>query len=287
MYPIFKKEMKAYFTSMTGYIFLGFFVLLTAVFFFIINIYNGSTSYMAVLSNTIMMFLILIPTITMRLFADERRQKTDQLLFTSPITITQIVLGKFLAALCLFVIGMGITMLFPFIISRYGNLPVAETIGVVVGYLLMVAAFISIGVFVSALTESQTVAAVGTFAALFLFYIMDGIASSMPTSRISSVIFLAGIAILIAFIIYDSTKNIFASIIFALLCFGGIGIAYFTNELLFDGVIGKILLWFSLLSRFDNFSAGIFDLGDIIYYLSFSFVFVYMTINVIEKRRWK
>lgn len=287
MLPIIKKEMRAYFNSLTGYIFLFFLILLTAIYFVVVNISSASSSYQTVLSATSIVFLILIPTLTMRLFSEEIKQKTDQLLYTSPVTVGQIVIGKYLSALFLFLIGMGITTLFPLLLSRFGELPTARIAGAFLGYILMGASFIAVGIFVSALTDNQIIAAVATFAALFLFFIMDGLANSMPTDRTSSFVFLALLVVAFAFIVYDSTKNIAAGVIVALLCIAAIVIAFLLNNLIFDGVIVKVLLWFSLLSRFNNFEKGLLNIADIVYYLTFSVAFIYLTVNVIEKRRWK
>ncbi len=287
MVPIIKKELRTYFNSMMGYIFLGFLVLLTAIYFSLVCIANNSPNYNYVLSGTSILFLILIPALTMRLFAEEARQKTDQLLYTSPLTILQIVVGKYLAAFLLFIIGMGITMLFPIVLSGFGELPVQQIVGSYVGYILMGCCFIGVGLFVSVLTENQIVAAVATFATLFLFYIMDSLANSMPSDRGSSLVFLGLILAGFAFLVFDSTKNMFAGIIVFILTAVASGVAYLMNNYIFDGLLVKVLKWFSILTRFSNFDKGIFNVADIIYYITFSIAFIYLTINVIEKRRWR
>ena len=121
MAAIIKKELRTYFTTLTGYAFLGFFVLITGYFFVSQNIAGASMDYSETLIGTMIMFLILVPVLTMRLFAEEARQKTDQLLYTSPLRVTDIVVGKFIAASLLFLIGLAITMIFPFILSKYGE----------------------------------------------------------------------------------------------------------------------------------------------------------------------
>lgn len=287
MIPIIKKEMRTYFSSMTGYIFLCFLILLTAIFYVIVNVFSLSPAYQNVLSNTNFMFLILIPTLTMRLFAEEARQKTDQLLYTSPLTVNQIVIGKFLSAFTLLLIGMGITLLFPLMISRFGTLPTPQIAGAYLGYLLLGACFIAVGIFISSLTENQIIAAVATFAVLFIFFIIDGVANSMPTDRTTSFVFLALLILLFSYILYDSTKSIAAGAITVVICAAASVVAFLVNNLIFDGLIVKVLRWFSLLTRFSNFNNGVLNLTDITYYITFSIAFVYLTINTIEKRRWK
>lgn len=287
MYAIFKKELRTYFTTLTGFIFLGFFVLVSGFYFSVINILSGEPLYNNTIAGTIIMFLILVPVTTMRLFAEEVRQKTDQLLFTSPVSIYKIVLGKFFAAAALYLIGIIITCRFPLILSRFGEIPVKATIGGLLGYFLMCCCFISIGIFISVLTENQIIAAVATFAAMFFIFMIDGIASSMPADALSSVIFVAIIVIGIAFIVYNSTKNIYAGIIVGILGLAATAVTYFVNSVLFDGIIVKVLGWFSILSRFDNFCFGVFQISDIVYYITFCIAFLYFTVNAIEKRRWR
>lgn len=289
MLAITKKELRTYFTSFPGYIFLAGFILLIALFFYIFNITGQSSSFMLTLANpnTLMVFLVLIPILTMQLFSEEVKHRTDQLLFTSPITIPQIVLGKYIGAFCLFIIGMAVTLVFPVILSFYGSVSFAETLGTYLGFILLGACFIAVGMFVSCLTNNTIVAGVGSFAVLFFFYIMDAIASSMPTDRLSSAVFLSLLAIGVSFIIYDATKNIFAGLIFiALAAVAGI-ILYFTVPMFYDAVIFQVVSWFSVFRRFVPFAMGVLSVSDVVYYLVFAFAFIYLTINTLEKRRWK
>ncbi len=287
MAAIFKKEIRTYFTTMTGYVFLGFFLLITGFYFSISCVFGGSSNFVNVLSATLIALLVLIPVLTMRLFSEEARQKTDQLLFTSPVSIPQIVLGKFFASALLFFIGIMITSVYAVILSRFGEVSFAQTLTGIIGYFLMGCCFISVGLFVSVLTNNQIIAAVGTFAAMFFIFMIDSIAALVPASTSANIKFIALIILIIAFLIYNSTKNIYVSLIFAVLSAGAVAIIYFINSLAFDGIITKVLGWFSVLSRFDNFNMGIFDVSDIIYYLTFSAAFLYLSINSIEKRRWR
>jgi ABC-2 type transport system permease protein len=233
------------------------------------------------------MFLILIPVLTMRLFSDEARQKTDQLLYTSPLTVAQIVLGKFFAAFALFVLSLTVTMVFPLILSRYGSVPVAETVGAFAGFIMLGACFVAVGLFISSLTESQIVAAVASFGALFTFFIIDAVAVGIPKDRTTSFIFLALIAGGIAYVIYDATKSYLIGIITGVVEAGILIAVFFLNPLLFDGTAFHVLTWFSVFTRFSRFGEGIFDLASIVYYATFTGAFVFLTVNVIEKRRWR
>jgi len=289
MLAIVKKEMRTYLTSFPGYIFLAGFVFLMGLFFYLFNVAANQASFVATLShsNTLVIFLVLIPVLTMQLFSDETKQRTDQLLYTSSLSIPQIVIGKFLGAFALFLAGTVITLVFPIIISFYAYVPFPETFGAYLGFVLIGLCFIAVGLFVSCLTNNTIVAAVGSFAVLFLFYSMDAIAIFMPTDRMSSAIFLALLAIGAVFIVYDATKNLYAGLILlGLAIIAGI-ILFNVHPVLFDAVIPRLLGWFSILRRFGTFTMGILAIGDVIYYLAFSAAFIYLTINTIEKRRWR
>jgi ABC-2 type transport system permease protein len=286
MTAIFKKEMRTYFNNMGGYIFLFFFVLLTGVFFFLTNLARLNGDYFDTLTNSVMIYLVMIPMLTMRLFAEEYSQKTDQLLYTSPVLTGSIVAAKFLSAVTVLFIALLITGLFPFFIRNFGELPVSRILGTYLGYFLMGASFISIGLFISVLTNSQVISAVGSFAAIFVFFISDQIVPAIPATIIASLIFVAVIAVILAYMLYSSTKSAVAGIILFAVIIAISGIVYNINPTLYDGLTVKCLRWLSLTSRFGSFSMGILRLTDVVYYLSFAFFFNYLTINVIEKRRW-
>lgn len=287
MISIIKKEVYQYFTTMTGYVFLTALVFVTALMFVTGNVFTLSADYQNTLFGTLSIFLILIPLLTMRLFAEEAKQKTDQLLFTSPVSITEIVLGKFIAALCLFLIGLLITLTFPLIISPYGTVFTAQLVSAIFGYILLIGCFISVGIFISSITDNQITAAAITFASIFLFFILNTIVTSLPADRTSTLIFLFFVDIVISFIFYDSTKSKIATAISFFIFLVIVVIAYMISPILFDNGLYKILSWFSLLGRFEGFIIGIIDLSDVLYYISFIVIFNYLTITNLEKRRWK
>jgi ABC-2 type transport system permease protein len=234
-----------------------------------------------------MLFFVLIPTVTMRLFADEVKNRTDQLLYTSPLSVWQIVLGKYLAASCLFLGTMVVTMLFPLTISRFGILPVSQIVGAYIGYMLMGLGFIALGLFLSVMSENQIVSAVATFGAIFFFFILDGLAGGVPADANSSLIFVLVLVLALAGVLYHSTKNVYGAAVLAVTGAGAAIVVFFVNRLVFDGIIGRIFTWLSVFSRFNNLTRGILNLSDIVFYLTFALMFIYLTVNVIEKRRWR
>ena len=288
MIPIYKKELRAYFTQMVGYAFLGFMLLLIGMFFTFVNVFGRNPHFSNTLETASILFFILVPILTMRLFSEEARHKTDQLLFTSPLSVFQIVMGKFCAAFSLFLIGMGITLIFPLIMSQYATtLPVAHTVGAYIGFILIGACCIAVGMFISVLTDNQIIAAVATFASIYVMFIMESIAFTMPISAAASFVFVALVIVAVAGIWFYSTRHKLTSALLALI---GIGVAfglYQYNNLIYDAIIIRVLLWFSLYTRFTVLSMGILHIADLVYYVSFVFLFVYLTINIIEKRRWR
>jgi len=173
-------------------------------------------------------------------------------------------------------------------LSRFAeSMPVSRIVGSYIGWVLVGVCCIAVGVFVSVLTDNQIVAAAGTFAALFLMFLMEAFAMSMPTSAFASLMFVGFIVVAVAGIWFNSTRNILSSVVVALI---GIAVAvglYLFNNLIYDGIIVRVLRWFSVFARYDSFSAGILNVNDVVYYVSFCVLFIYLSINVIEKRRWR
>lgn len=248
MLAIYKKELRSYFINPIGYVFVGIFLTFAAIACGYTTMLQGSYDTSTYFTLLIFAMVILIPLLTMRLFAEERKMRTEQLLLTSPVTITGMVIGKFLAAFTLFsscVIVSLINLIPLYAIAdaernsqSYSSVhigPLTSTvIGSVIGIILIGAAFTAIGIFVSALTENQLAAAIISIS-IILFFVVIGM---------------------------------FASLI----DFYPIRVA---------------LNWLSILSRFSNFSAGIFDYSALLYYASIAFIFVFLTIRVYEKRRWE
>ncbi len=286
MMAIIKKELGSYFCSVIGFVFTGLFVLVTAIYFSLINVFNLLPDYSYTISTSIILLLVLIPALTMRSFAEEAKQKTDQLLFTSPITINEIVFGKFFASSLLFLLTLGITALFPCMLSFYGTVPAYKVIGAFIGYGLVGITFISVGIFISSLTDNQIVASIITFCALFALFMIDSFAKALPVSRDVSAAFVFVVVMVLSLLLSLNTKNYYAGVIFVALGALVIGITYFTKPEFYDGLLVKVFNQLSVMSRFDNFLKGILNLSDVVFYLSFSVAFIFFTINVIEKKRW-
>lgn len=286
MLAVFKRELRSYFNTPIGYIFMGAFLGIGGIFFALINLFGRSPDFTSTLGNITFIFLLTVPILTMRLLSEDRNKKTDQLLLTSPLSLSGIVLGKYFAAVFVFLASLLITALYPLVISLYGVLAGWEIFGSYIGFFLMGAAFISVGLFISSLTENQLIAAILTFVALLMNYLIDGLMQIVPTSTTSGIIFVALVMLALAALIYTSTKNAYIGLLWVLVGGGAIALVGVLNASLYEGLIVKVLSWVSLLDRYNEFSLGILSLSPIIYYLTFSAIFVFLTVRTQEKRRW-
>ena len=286
MLAIFLKELRSYFTSAIGYIFIGTFLLITGIFFVLNNLLSSNPAYNSTLQSLVTIFLFIVPILTMKIMSEETKTKTDQLLFTAPIKITDIVLGKYFAALAIFSISLLITVLYPLILSTLGTISVSETFTGYIGIFLLGATLISIGLFVSSLTENQVTSAVISFGVFLFIFLIDSIQQALPSTRNSSLIFVLILVAILALFVYFSTKNIYATVltlVIGLIITIGIFIA---KKEAFDGLLQKVFAWFSLTNRYGLFSQGLLSLNSVVYYLSFITAFVFLTIRMVDKRRW-
>lgn len=187
MKAIFKREFNSYFTSLLGYVFLTIFLLLTGAMFTLVNIFQYQTANMtyffASINNIAVFFL---PLLTMRLFTEDRKLKTDQLLMTAPVSVRDIVLGKFFSAVCVLLIGTAITIIYPVILMFFGELPIAETISCYIGFILLCSVILSIGAFMSSVTENQIVAAVSTYGIIIFMLLLSTLAQVISSEAVSS-----------------------------------------------------------------------------------------------------
>ena len=187
MLAILKREMSNYFTSPIGYIFLAVFYFFSGMFFTSVLAAN-TTDITYVFSSLFTVLIFIIPLLTMRSMSEDKKQKTDQLLLTSPLNLSGLVAGKFLAAFLMYCIALAVTVVYSLILAAFAVPEWPVVIGNILGALLLGAALISIGFFISSLTENQLIAAVGSFAVMMFILMIDGFASLIPVTQIASII---------------------------------------------------------------------------------------------------
>ncbi len=286
MTAVYKRELRSYLTSMTGYLFIFFILLLTGIYFSAYQLDIAYPKFEYTLSAMTFVFLICVPILTMRTLAEERKQKTDQLLLTSPVSVGKIIMGKYLALVTVFAIPMAIICFYPLVMSKFGDISFGSAYTAVLGFFLLGCANLAIGVFISSLTESQVIAAVLTFVFLFAFFMMNGISSFFSEGALSTCITFGLLILAAAIIIYSMIKNFPISALICVIGEAALAVVYVINSSFFAGGIQKVLQIFNLSGHFDNFANGIFDINGIVYYLSVIAVCVFLTVQSIVKRRW-
>ena len=182
MLAIYRRELQSYFFSPLGYVFMGSFLFVSGIFFAFGNIMSVSSSFGTMLSNVSFIFMLVVPILTMRLMSDERRTKTDQLLLTSPVSLWSIVVGKFFAACTVFLLTLVLTGVYVIILSAYGSISFGEVFVNYLGFFMTGCCMIAVGLFISTQTESQVTAAIATFGAILLIYLMDSIVSVISSA---------------------------------------------------------------------------------------------------------
>lgn len=187
MYAIFKRELNAYFDSPLGYVFLSVYFLFAGFFFFNYNLYGNTTDMRALFDMMFTVTIFLIPILTMRLMSEDRKAKTDQLLLMAPVTTTEIVLGKFLASVIVYLLSMCITLIMALVLNTFAPIEWAVVLGHFIGLFLLGSTLIAIGMFISSLTENQIIAAVGGFCVGFFLMLLDTIGNAINNSFLASV----------------------------------------------------------------------------------------------------
>ena len=286
MRAVYKKELKGYLTSMQGYVFMAFILLIIGIYFTAYNLNYASPDFGYTLSAITFVFLIITPVLTMRILAEEKKNKTDELLLTSPVPVWKIVLGKYLGMVTIYLIPVLIAGLYPFILSKYGTVSYSMAFTAIIGFFFLGCANLSIGLFLSSITESQVIAAVLTFAALFCSFMMNGIESFFSQTAITSMMAFLVLAVVAAVFVYQMTKDNLLTGITGIVLAGIVLIVYFVKSSLYEGAIQKLLDLLAVTNHFDNFVGGILDLTGIVYMLSVICIFVFLTIQSIQKRRW-
>jgi len=285
---IFERELKSYFTGVIGYVFAAFTLLFVGIYSMVINLQAGYPYFEYVLSNMTFVYLIAVPILTMRVISEEKRQKTDQLLYALPMSMTKIVLGKYLALLFVLAIPTGIMCLYPLILSSFGTIQLAMTYGVIIAFFLMGAALIAIGLFVSSITENQMVAAVLSFVVLLSNYLLSGggLTDFIPKTSQASFLAFSILAIAVGLIVRGMTKNTLAGVAFAACCVVGFLLLLFLSPTTMEGLFPAFLGALSIFDKFNAFTGGIFDLTGIVFFLTVIGIGLFLTIQSLEKRRW-
>ena len=287
MLAIYKRELRSYFQSMVGCVFIAFLMVFTGIYFVAYNLTAGYPYFSYTLSGSLIVFIVGIPLITMRSFSEERKNRTDQLLLTAPVSLGKVVMGKYLAMATVIAIPNVIFCIYPLIIKSQGTAYLTVDYISIFAFFLLGCVYAAIGMFLSSLTESQIIAFISTFGILLVLYLWDGILSMLPSSAVSG---LAGVLIILSavvFYIWHMTGNyIIAGAIEIIGIVAGV-VVYIVDSGLYENLLTNLLGKLALANVFtDITSNSIVDVTGIVFYLSIIVVFVFLTVQSIQKRRW-
>lgn len=286
MNAVFRHELSTYFTNVSGYVFGAFLLLFAGIYTMVYNLNIAVTNFEYVLGGMSFVFLVIVPILTMRVLAEERRQKTDQLLYSLPLTMTKVVLGKYAALLVVFLIPIAIVSLYPIILTAFGNVYLPAAFSAITGFFFLGAALIAIGMFISSVTESQAVAAGICFVVMLLNYFLSSLASYVSTSAFASFAACTVVIVLLALVFYLMTKNSVIALLIGIVLEAVLSVAYIVSADSLEGLFPEIMEQLSLFERFYGFVDGVFDVTGIVYFITVIGVFLFLSVQSMEKRRW-
>ena len=286
MMAVYLKELRSYFTGILGWLFAAFLTLFAGIYTMVYSLTNGSPDFELVISSITFIYMIGVPILTMRSVAEEKHSRTDQLLYALPVKLSHIVMGKYLALCTVLLLPVCVIGLYPLVIMQFGALNMKLIYTTLAAFFLLGAALMSVGLFISSLTESQVAAAVLTLVAMLILYFISSLATFVPNEGRASLIALCAVVAVFALILLALTRNSLVALLVAAAGVGGLCAAYMASPDGFTGLFARIMGQLSLFDRFDVFANGILDLTGVVYFLSVSGVFLFLTVQSLEKRRW-
>ena len=286
MSAVFKHELRSYFHSLTAYVFGAFLLAFMGLGAMLYNIQAAYSNFEFVLSFGSLVMVVIVPILTMRVLAEERRQKTDQLLYSLPITTLEIILGKYLAMLVLFLIPMGVISLYPLIFSQFGDVYLPTSYGSILAFFIMGSALIALGMFISSLTDNQGLAAgIGIAIILFNYYSVS-LSEQVSSTAIGSVIAMLVLILILGAIIRYLTGNENLAFWCSIALIAVVVVLFYLDSSAFEGLLPQLMATLSLFDRFNTIVNGVFDMTAIVYYLSIIVFFLFLSVQSLEKRRY-
>ncbi|MGN0294358.1 MAG: ABC transporter permease [Lachnospiraceae bacterium] len=286
MFAIFKRELQSYFNSVIGYLVMAAMLLFIGIYYVFINLTYAHASFATTLGSVNFIFIIVIPILTMRSMSEERKNKTDQLLLTSPVSVPSIVMGKYLSMVSVFGLVCLISCIFPLLLKSMGSTKMLVSYSMLLAFFLFGCAAIAIGLFISSLTENQILACVGTVGVLLILELMQSISTLIPDTAVGSYVGLIFIVLIAAYIVMCMTNNWIIAGTGGLIGCVILTILFLVKKSVFEGLLPDFLNSLCLSSHLDNFANEIFDVPAIVFYLSVIAVFLFLTVQTVEKRRW-
>lgn len=286
MIAILKHELRTYFHSLTAYVFGAFLLMFVGIGAMLYNLQAAVSNFEFVLSFGCLVFVVIVPILTMRVIAEERKQKTDQLLYSLPVSTTQVILGKYLALLMVYLLPLCLIALYPLIFSQYGDVYLLTAYGSLFAFFLLGAALIAVGVFISSLTDNQGFAAgIGIAVILFNYYSVS-LAEYTSSTAAGSIIAILVLILILGLVIRHITRNNMLAYWVTMGLIALETIACWIDVSAFEGLLPKIMETLSLFERFYKFVNGVFDMTGVVYYLTVIVFFLFLSVQSLEKRRY-
>ncbi len=286
MIAVLKHELRGYFHSLTAYVFGAFLLVAIGVGCLLYNLQAAVSSFELVLGFACMVFVVIVPVLTMRVIAEERRQKTDQLLYALPLTTTQVVLGKYLALLVVFLVPLAIIAIYPLIFAQFGDVYLLTAYGSLFAFFLMGAALIAVGVFISSLTDNQGFAAgIGIALILLNYYSVDlseYVSKTAMGSLIAIFVLILALGLVVRYLTGNDNLALGLSAVLLLLA----AAIYLLDSARFESLLPNLMSSLSLFERFYRFVNGVFDLTGIVYFATVIVFFLFLSVQALEKRRY-
>ena len=286
MIAVCKHELRLYFHSLYAYVFGAFLLAFVGIGSMLYNIQMAVSGFEYVLGFGSLVFVVIVPVLTMRVVAEERRQRTDQLLYALPITTTQVILGKYLALLAVYLIPLCIIAAYPLLFSQFGEVYLLTAYGTLLAFFLLGAALLALGVFLSSITDNQGFAAGLGIALILLNYYSVNLSEEYSATALGSFVALCAVLALFGLLVRHLTQNdVLASLAAGVPILGLLAVYLLKAEAL-EGLVPAIMAELSLFERFYTFVSGVFDLTAVVYYLSFAVFFLFLAVQSLEKRRY-
>ena len=286
MIAIFKREFKSYYSGMMGWLLTGVMLLFGGLYFTAANLQGGYTNYAISLYSFVIVLLIFIPLLCMRSFAEEKRSKTDQLLLTSPVSVSGIVLGKYLALLAMFAVPVAVFCLYPLVMLLLGGVDLMASYAGILGYFFMGAACIAVCMYLSTLTENQIIAALSGFGVLLVAYLLPSIQTLFTAgsglAMAAFVVILLAVSVIVG--LRSRTLTLGAGVF--LVGFVLLTILFNTKSAALTSAFTSVLGALALFEPFLDFVNGLFSVTALVYYLGVIVLFLFLTGQALEKRRW-
>ena len=286
MTAIFKREFRSYFTGMVGYAVAAVSLFFLGLYFTNRNLLYQSSDFAGVLYTTTLILLFLLPAVSMRSFAEERRARTDQLLLTSPVSIPAIVAGKFLAQLAVFCVPLTAAAVMPLILTAFGKVSLISAYAALLGYILLGGACLAVGTFISCLTENQIVAYLASFVVLLIAYLMNGIKTMFTSGNILAFVVFAVVLLAASAAVGVVCKNILAGGAVLVVGAAALFALFILRPAWLLSAFDAVLTALALFAPYAEIIGGSFSLPVILYYLSVIGVFLFFTGQTLERRRW-